>query len=362
MPSAVNQYRPDYGVPPGRILNERLAVNGISPAQLAARCGFTQSHIDDIIAGKAAVSLEDALKFERELGLAADVWVGLETKYQRYLDKVTESENQSSLAWLNKFPINELVERGEIDGSESESDAVIKLLTFFDVDSVSEWSETYAATSVAYRHSPAFKSDEFVLATWMRLGALEAERQKRADYDVNRFDLALREIRRLTRESTGPAFVKAQALCNDAGVALVRVKPMIHMALSGAAWWLVPGEPVMQLSGRHKTNDNLWFTLFHEAAHILLHGKEHVFIDTTQDEIAGVDAEADRWASDFLIPRADWDNFADVGRFEEWAVCQFAQDQGIAPAIVVGRLQRERRIPWSRLNHLKAKMRWQEAE
>ena len=363
MPPAVNQYRPDYGVPPGRILSERLEVSGISLAQFAARCGLTRSHVDDIIAGREAVDSETALKFERELGLAADVWLGIEAKYQSYLEKVAESRKTTSLAWLNNFPIDELMAREGIDVPESESDAVIKLLTFFDVDSVSEWREKYSAGSVAYRHSPSFKSDEFVLATWLRLGALEAEWQKRSDYDAKRFKLALREIRGLTHESTGPAFEKARALCNNAGVALALLKPMPHMDLSGAAWWLTPDEPVVQLSGRHKSNDHLWFTFFHEAAHILLHNNwEEIFIDTENDKIVSVDAEADRWASDFLIPRSDWDNFASAGHFGEWAVRQFAHNQGIAPAIVVGRLQHERLIPWSKLNHLKSRMRWRELE
>lgn len=80
------------------------------------------------------------------------------------------------------------------------------------------------------------------------------------------------------------------------------------------------------------------------------------------DEIAGIDADAYPWASDFLIPRSDWDSFNDSGRFGEWPVRQFAREQDVAPALVVGRLQHEHLIPWSRLNHLKAKMRCQEPE
>ena len=69
---------------------------------------------------------------------------------------------------------------------------------------------------------------------------------------------------------------------------------------------------------------------------------------------------ADEWAADFLIARSDWNDFISGGHFSEWAVRSFANRQGIAPAIVVGRLQRERLIPWSRLNYLKARMRWRE--
>lgn len=33
-------------------------------------------------------------------------------------------------------------------------------------------------------------------------------------------------------------------------------------------------DPLAQLSLYGKSNDRFWFTLFHETAHILLHGKE----------------------------------------------------------------------------------------
>ena len=39
MATATNQYKPDYAVPPGCVLEERLEVQGISHAEFARRCG-----------------------------------------------------------------------------------------------------------------------------------------------------------------------------------------------------------------------------------------------------------------------------------------------------------------------------------
>jgi HTH-type transcriptional regulator / antitoxin HigA len=33
------------------------------------------------------------------------------------------------------------------------------------------------------------------------------------------------------------------------------------------------------LSFRYKTNDHFWFSLFHELAHLLLHGKKSLFLE-----------------------------------------------------------------------------------
>ncbi len=82
MASSTNQFRPDYAVPPGWILEEHLDMKGISHAEFARRCGLPKQLISEIIAGKAAVNTEAAFLFEKELGLAANIWLGIERKYR----------------------------------------------------------------------------------------------------------------------------------------------------------------------------------------------------------------------------------------------------------------------------------------
>ena len=53
MATATDRYDPDYAVPPGRVLKERLDAHGITPAELARRCGRSAKLISEIVAGKA---------------------------------------------------------------------------------------------------------------------------------------------------------------------------------------------------------------------------------------------------------------------------------------------------------------------
>ena len=76
------QYRPDYSVSPGSILEERLAAHGISHAEFARRCGRSAKLISEIIAGRAPIEPETALQFEKILGVDASIWLGLEKDYQ----------------------------------------------------------------------------------------------------------------------------------------------------------------------------------------------------------------------------------------------------------------------------------------
>lgn len=354
-------YRPDYATPPGWLLRDYLETWDFTPAEFARRHSLGIELVEGILAGNAPLDPELAAVLEQEFDLAASVWLGMENQYRRRLAEIARAAAMSGFAdWAKAFPIRELVKRSVIEKPTSDGDAVVKMLDFFGVASVAEWQCRNDASKVAYRRSPSFASNERNLAVWLRLGEMESEWQQCPDYDAEEFRGALREIRALTRTPTGQALEKTFALCNQSGVALALVEPLPKVAVSGATRWLSHSAPLIQLSVRHKTNDHLWFTLFHEAAHVLLHSKDYVFIDTDQDQIAGFDAEADEWASDFLIARSDWNDFVSDGHFNEWAVRSFANRQGIAPAIVVGRLQRERLVPWSWLNHLKARMRWRE--
>ena len=133
--------------------------------------------------------------------------------------------------------------RGAIDKPASDSDAVSKLLSFFGVASVEAWHMKYYRMSVAYRHSPSFESDKSALATWLRLGELEAEQQECTDYSEAQFRRALREIRGLTQAPLREALEKIQQLCNESGVFLALVKPFSRTALSGAACGSRPVRP-----------------------------------------------------------------------------------------------------------------------
>ncbi|MCY3839569.1 MAG: ImmA/IrrE family metallo-endopeptidase [Gammaproteobacteria bacterium] len=250
------------------------------------------------------------------------------------------------------------MKRGCFQRPESNIDAVSKLLTFFRVGSVDAWTARYGLANVAYRHSPKFKSSEFALATWLRLGEIEAEREECADFSESRFGHAIGKVRGLTREPIVEALQQTAKLCNEAGVALVLVQPLPKTALSGAAWWLTPRKAVIQLTARHKSVDHLWFSFFHEAAHILLHSKKGVFFDETNDNGAEQEQEANEWASSNLVPKSAWKQFVATSPRRAHVVRAFAEEQGIAPGIVVGMLQHKGLLPWTHLNFLIVRLTW----
>lgn len=360
MSSAPHRYEPDYAVPPGEILEEHLEVRQLSQAEFARRCGRSPKLISEIIAGKAPVEPLTALQFEKVLGMDAGIWMGIETDYRLHEEREAEARKAAEqVEWAKKFPVPELVKRGIVPKPTSPADRVSVLLSFFGVASTEAWGNKRRMSEVAYRHSPSFKSDEFALETWLRLGELEAEQIECADYDEARFKQALARIRTLTAIPFDTTLAQTEDLCKEAGVALSIIKPLPRTALSGVSRWLTPRKALIQLSARHLSDDQLWFSFFHEVAHLLLHSKRNVFVHERNGESSEIEIEADEWASNFLVPRRHWAEFVGSQSFSRSDVLQFATEQGIAPGIVVGRLQHEKRVLWSSLlNDLKAPLRW----
>ena len=367
MATKYKQYNPDYAVPPGWLLEEELELMGISQADFAQRCGRSEKEIGDIISGKAPVGPEMAVQIDRVLGGGPNIWLRMESHYRLRSAQLTEMATSPEYAeWVKRFPIEELVARDGIAEPISVGNTAAQLLAFFGCATLNEWCAKQSEAKAAYRHSPALDLDETSLATWLEFGETEAVFTETLDYDKEVFKKALREIRSLTAEPTDDCLQEAQYICNRAGVILAFTDPLPNTAIRGAAWWFSPGKAVIELDNGQETDNLLWSSFFHGAAHILLHDKEGIFIDLPghprEDQITREDAEADAWAADFLVPPDDWRKFTASRLTTEEAVRQFAERQGIAPGIVVGRLQDEGLPPGNCLNGLKRKLRWTKPE
>ena len=220
------------------------------------------------------------------------------------------------------------------------------------------WRRWYAKQKTAYRKSPSFQSAGSAVAAWIRLGEKEAEAIVCQPFDRAAFIKALKATRALTTRPVPEWHPEMRDRCAEAGVAFVLVKELPKTRLSGAARWLTKDKALIQLSLRHRSDDHFWFSFFHEAGHILLHGKKQLFLDDVKGAAGTEEDEADRFAGDFLIAPAAFSEFRAVGDFGAAALQEFARNQGIAPGIVVGRLQYEELIEYRWHNGLKVRLKW----
>jgi HTH-type transcriptional regulator/antitoxin HigA len=354
-----NQYNPDFVTPPGESLLETLEVMGMSQAEFAERTGRPKKTINEIIRGKAAITPETALQFEKVLGVPASFWINREQNYQEWLAREQErSSFEKYLSWIEQFPVKEMSDLGWIARHNDPLNQLSELLQFFGIASPNQWKAVNNDLSLAFRRSTAYKAEPEIISAWLRKGEIEAQSIDCDPFDVDAFRKALDEIRLLTNESPEVFVPKTVELCAKAGVAVVFIHELRKLRTNGATRWLNPNKALIQLSLLYKTDDHLWFTFFHEAGHILLHGKRDIFLEEN-NQINDKEDEANRFATDWLIPSSEYKNFHPRGSyFSKAEISEFAEKLGIAPGIVVGRLQHDRRVPMKNCNDLKRKLRW----
>jgi addiction module HigA family antidote len=351
-------YSPDYAVAPGETLLETIQALGMNQVELAARTGRPLKTINEIIKGKESITPRTALQFERVLGIPAAFWNSLERNYREALERIDEKKRLGAQAeWLKKLPVRAMARRGWIRTRRDKADQVEELLNFFGVASPIQWDGLWSVGSVAYRKSPAFRSDAGAVAAWLRKGELDAKAIECAPYDEGKFRNALSRIRSRTKEPIETLLAEMTRLCAEAGVAVVFVPELERTRVSGATRWLSSTKALIQLSFRYKTDDHLLFTFFHEAGHILRHGKRDVFIEGDEME-DGKEEEANRFASDFLIPPQIYQRVLRSVPQSTEEVQVVANELGIAPGIVVGRLQHDGKIPRRSFNDLKRHVEW----
>jgi len=356
--TTLNQYVPDYLVPPGEVLEDYLKAFGMTQAELADRTGLTKKTINRIIKGKAPITSETALKLECSLGRPAHFWNNLERQFQENRTRIAEEKRlQSYLDWLKKIPVAHLTKLGWIPKTSDKISQLKEVLRFFGIASPEQWATVWREHQVAYRQTQRFETCAESVSAWLRKGEIEARQILRSSFDGRRFQEVLDVIRGLTVE-TPPVFQQRLVnLCAPAGVAVVFIPELPKTGVYGATRWL-GDKAVIQLSLRYKSNDHLWFTFFHEAGHIIKHGRKEIFIEGN-----GMDSEkeeeANAFARDRLIPPADYRRFiASWDGRSLTPIEAFAGKIKIAPGIIVGRLQHDKRLPNSHGNGLKVYFRW----
>lgn len=188
-------------------------------------------------------------------------------------------------------------------------------------------------------------ASEFLIELW-----LSSVRQLAGWYvaanSIRQFDGIDRgALRDLPRRFNDPADLpKVAPWLAEHGIALVYENTLPGMKLDGAIFKAPSGQIVVGMSLRYTRLDYYWFTLLHELGHAVLHA-ERLESPILDDFDAGsnelIEQQADRLASDCLIPRNEWRSCPARYSNSEEDIAAFARKLNIPPQCVAGRLRKE---------------------
>lgn len=352
-----SDFQPDWASPPGATIAELLEAQSVSHEQFAKLLDRSLADVNDLLEGRATITIGLARRLHAVLGASVEFWVTRDVQYRADAKRLHDQEDE----WLQDLPVGDMVRFGWISPPPRPEDELDACLAFFDVPSVAVWQETYLdlPAFAALRTSRSFESRPAAIGAWLRQAErvgrdLECER-----WDKDAFARRLEEVRPLTRDKDPASFIpKLQAICAKAGVAVAVIRAPSGCRASGAAKFLTSEKALIVLSARHLSDDHLWFTFFHEAGHLVLHEGAGAFIDDDDVQLENAaETEANEFAERILFPPPYADELKSLPGSAK-AVIRFARRVGVSPGIVVGQLQHAGRIGYDTLNSLKRWFEW----
>jgi HTH-type transcriptional regulator/antitoxin HigA len=378
-------YQPRRVPHPGEVIADYLEDNGWSQRDLARRSGLTPKTISEICNGKAPITPPTSLAFEKVLQRPAHFWLNLQRQFDEAEARLLADKKAVEWThwaerfpltewtkWARRFPLTEMKRYRWIERSEPKTNDVESLLSFLGVSSPESWEDVWRASHVSYRQTRNVRASIEAIAVWVRATELFAAELDVREFDERLLKESINELRRLTRKAVPDAIQAVQAICGAAGVAVVWVPELEHTGISGCARWLTNRKALIALTLRYKTDDQMWFTFFHELGHLLLHRKRLEFIldnavETLTDKFVDPqmqkeEEEANRFASDTLIPPEKLATFLGEKNLRSEAVFKFSEDIGIGPGLIVGRLQHEGVLAPHQGNAFKQKLAWKTAD
>lgn len=321
------------GSDPGLTMIVARIAKGMSQRDLAWRLGVKEQQVQRYEADRyRTISLKNYERVAALLGVNLRAEIS-EIRELRGLDLVIDD--------VSKEDIRKILKHGQENGWFSESADKEELRRFIAENRITFGSPSLLRTGLNVKDH----SGDILLHAWRArvtnraLETIDTSKPRFIPLDVT----WLPDLARQSVFADGPK--RACDMLREHGIVLVAERQIAGLAIDGAAF-VVDGIPVIGVTLRRDALDNFWFTLLHEIAHAILHYRTGLavgFFDQTEAEsLDDQETEADAFASNILIPEERWRRSAARIAQSPDVIERFAAEIGVHPAIVFGRIRKER--------------------
>lgn len=356
------QFTPDWFSKPGDSLRALMLRRGLPVEHVAQHLQGGMSTLRRLLDGTGTIDTQQAAELAEHFGGTASFWLKRQANYEAALERAVDMAAATECDdWL-KLPVPGDKPRGRLTVEKRRAE-LKRRLTFYSVGNLKAWDARYGriCSNTLFRKSEAFTSDDAAILMWLRMGELSADVVDTQNWSAGNLQDRLGEIRKLSKVKDPWLFLpKLRELCAQSGVAVVTKRAPQGCPASGASRMIAPDKAMILLSFRGLSDDKFWFTVFHEIGHLLLHGA-CTFVDAEMDGFDEVEREANRFASQLIVPEQNDDEFVQLKPTQDQIV-RFSVRVGIAPGLTVGQMQHRRMIRQDQMNYLKRRWKWDQIE
>ncbi len=339
---------------PGSYVEDIIDDLNITQDEFASRLGTTSKTLSKIINGEASISTDMANKLSKLTGVSIKTWLNLQASYDAKVTEIKNQQNQDEQEICNKidfkyFKNNNFVDPNKKYPLQEKISSLRRLLNIANLSKLSTFNPL-----VSYRHTQEFSEKSVVNSNVMLELAMNKARNATTNkYKKDNLEAILPIIKDMTLQDPKIFFPELNKKLLDCGIVLVALPKLTNAGLNGATKRFKNGSVMLLITDKDKRADIFWFSLIHELGHIYYED----FISDYDDERKYREKEerADKFAMNFFIPQNLYQEFIERGSFTKSTINKFSKDLGIAPGIVVGRLQKDQKIGYHEFNDLRVK-------
>lgn len=314
---------PFRAVHPAEIIKEEIKARSMTQKELAERMGMQQSNLSRLLKGEN-LTASVARKLEEALEIPADLWMRLQTQYDKDIKSIAlRGENEKAAInaermLSNMLNLPELYRRLGINSAlfiQEKLDILEDLLGFKPL----EIGTKEFAQQLNYNYKKSDKSDvdEKNQTTWLTLAYIQSSKSKPCTpFTKGNAEKAATEIARRIHEGN---FTEAEIkdILMKYGIAYSVVKKLEKTPIDAASLNL-SHYPAIITTHRYNDMGRLVFNVIHELGHIEKHmynSDSSVFV-TTNETYSSEDPkeqEANLFAQNILIDETVWNKMMSSG-------------------------------------------------
>lgn len=357
----------DLIIHPGETIADVLEERGITQAELATRTCVSSAYVSSVIAGKKGISSNFAMALEYALDVPKSFWLNLQANYDAELLELNEANTvtaaekdvlpklQEIVTWLKKIQL--------LPDNQDKESTILSLRKALRMSDISKLNTLVAVGS--FRMSPKAPFDPLVMGAWLRLCQVLGERNTKPvpQFDTKNVEQLISDLKNIMINDTSDLQKDLADVMAQYGIKFSIVHNFRGAPVHGYISQNKDGEYQMALTIRGAFADIFWFSLFHEIGHIVNGdiSKSSDFIDALNNTDTAKEDAADKFAGNALLDPDSYADFTAVGDYRIMTIKRYAASQRVAPYVVIGRLQKEKRIPYSRYSSYKVRYKWVES-
>ena len=331
---------------PGIYIKESLEAMEMTSKEFSARTGISERTLSAIINGNGDITFDVAYKLALYFDNSIDYWTGLQNQYNIYCLEISKKQAMEEEWNLIKTSIKKyLLDYKYIDIDDDKETIINKCRNLVGVNSLLLLKKQDSFVCLKEQHTQN-ENDCFFQNFWLALALKEARKKNGISFNKKLLIESISEIRSMTLEEPSIFLPRLNDILDRCGISFVLLPYLSKSNIYGATKWFSKDNVMLAVSNRGGKADLFWFTLFHEISHVLMEHRRETLLNMKNNE----DAEADEMAADLLISKKDWKLYIDSKNFGKDGIKAFANEIGIHPSIVLGRLHKEKILPYDIYN------------